>query len=200
MKALFICVVSGICACSHAGAARWNQQEYLVSEMPATDTTTNRPVYAMVQNDRGAIIFPSSPQARSGVVMSKDDQVAFNALRSGSQYGDAFASGKAEILWEALTDDARRERKDLGSLRKLVDGTLSQLGSETRVTGEYVVGTATNGIAYLRYSEYANAPKGMVLEFRFATDSTTRLAGLAVYRPETRPIAVKIGEGLNAAR
>jgi hypothetical protein len=199
MKTLFICAVSGICACGHAGPAHWNQQEYLLSKMPATDTTTNRPVYAMVRNG-GALIFPSSPQPRGGVVMSTDDQVAFNALRNGSQYGDAFASGKADVLWEALTDDARRERKDLASLRKLVEATLSQLGNETRVNGEYVVATATNGISYLRYSEYGSAPKGMVLELRFATDSTTRLAGLAVYRPETRPIAVKIGEAPNAGR
>jgi hypothetical protein len=199
MKTLFICVVSGVCACSHAGPAHWNQQQYLLSEMPATDTTTNRPVYAMVQNG-GALIFPSTPQPRGGVVMSTDDQVAFNALRNGSQYGDAFVSGKADKLWEALTDDARRERKNLENLRKLVESTLSQLGNETRVNGEYVVATATNGISYLRYSEFAKAPKGMVLELRFATDSTTKLAGLAVYRPETRPIAVKIGEGPNAAR
>jgi hypothetical protein len=199
MKAWFIFLVAATCACSHGGSARWNEQQYLLHEMPATDTATNRPVYAMVRNG-GAMIFPSSPRPRGGVVMTTDDQVAFNALRNGSQYGDAFASGKADDLWEALTDDARRERKDLASLRKLVEGTLSQLGNETRVTGEYVVATATNGISYLRYSEYEKAPKGMVLELRFATDSATRLAGLAVYRPETRPIDVKIGEAPNAAR
>jgi hypothetical protein len=199
MKALFIFLVAATCACSHRGSARWNEQQYLLYEMPATDTATNRPVYAMVRNG-GAMIFPSSPRPPGGVVMTTDDQVAFNALRNGSQYGDAFASGKADVLWEALTEDARGERKDLASLRKLVDGTLVQLGNETRVTGEYVVATATNGISYLRYSEYEKAPKGMVLELRFATDSATRLAGLAVYRPETRPIAVKIGEAPNAAR
>jgi len=199
MKASFIFLVAAACACSHGGSARWNEQQYLLFEMPATDTATNRPVYAMVRNG-GAMIFPSSPRPPGGVVMTTDDQVAFNALRNGSQYGDAFASGKADVLWEALTEDARRERKDLASLRKLVDGTLEQLGNETRVNGEYVVATATNGISYLRYSEYEKAPKGMVLELRFATDSATRLASLAVYRNETRPIAVKIGEAPNAAR
>jgi len=200
MKRALLCAVSLAFACSHAAPpARWNQQQYLLGEIPATDTTTQRPVYAMVRGG-GAVIFPSSPQPRVGAAMTGDDQVSFAALRNGSQYGDAFAAGKAEVLWSALSDEARQKRKDLESLRKLVESTLAQLGTETRVRGEYVVSTP-RGISYLRDAEYTNAPKGIVLELPFAEGSSTKLAGLAVYRAETRPIAVEIGgEPANAAR
>jgi len=198
MKSLVVCAVAISFACSHASPARWNEQQYLLSEVPASDTATHAPIYAMVRNG-GALIFPSSLQPREGVALTTEDQVAFAALRNGSQYGDAFASGKAEVLWNALSDDARQKRKDLDSLRKLVAATLAQLGSETRVRGEYVIGTQ-HGISYLRDAEYTNAPKGMVLELPFAPDSTTKLAGLSVYRAETRSITVNIGEPGNVRR
>ena len=198
MRGGAFCVVALGFACRHAEPAKWNQQDYVLSDRVAVDESTRRPLLAMADS-AGAVIFNSVPEARTFTQMDSRDRRAYAMLRNGSAYADAFSRGQADVLWNAMGEEARREHKDLESLRKLIDSTLTHLGPEIRVRTEYVEATS-NGASYLRDSEYANAPKGMVLELAFEPDSTTKLARLSVYRAETRPIAVQTVEPLHAPR
>ena len=199
MKRSLLNVLALAFACQHGGpAARWNQQDYVLSASAAIDATTRRPLLAMA-NSAGAVVFHSVPGPRTSTQMDSRDARGWRILRNGSAYGDAFAKGQADVLWNAMGEDARRERKDLESLRTLVDSTLARLGPETRVRAEYVEETS-NGASYLRDSEYANAPAGMVLELAFEPDSTSKLARLSVYPAQTRPVAVQTLEPPNAPR
>jgi hypothetical protein len=199
MKRFVLCALGFAFACSHASSVRFNRGELLIADAPAMEATTQEPLYAQARPGMAqAIVYPGTQQDR----LTRDDPraiTAFSLLRNGSECGDAFASDSAEVIWNRFTEAARRERGDLASFRKLVDSTLAKLGQETHLRGEYVVGTK-RGVSYLRDSEWSNAPKGMVLELAFAPDSTSEISGLAVYRSETRPIVVKIGEAANAAR
>ena len=185
--------------CRHSSDIRWSRQDFLIADAPATEATTHQPVYAQARpGSANAIVYPGPEQDRP----RKDDpraQAIFEILSRGAECGDALATGSVEKCWNRFSDAARNERRDLDSFRKLVESTLTGLGQETRLRGEYVVRTP-KGVSYLRDSEWSKAPNGMVLELAFAPDSTSQISGLSFYRSETRPIVVKIGESANAPR
>jgi hypothetical protein len=192
-------LVAGVTGCSHE-AGRWNRENFAVVYGRAMEETTRQPLYAEATSV--ALVYSDTPHfPGSGGDRHRDPkaQTIFTILLNGSECGDAFAAGSAEVIWKRFTAAARRERTNLSTFRQLVESTRAKLGEETRLRGEYVVATP-GGVSYLRDSEWSNAPKGMVLELPFAPDSTSEISGLSLYRSETRPIVVKPGEALNAGR